>query len=451
MTLARRFAVLALTLSVIGTVVLGAWVSNKLEQSARAREAGSAAIYIGHFVSPLLQELASGDHLSQKYLDDLDTVLGSAAMRLRVVAIKVWSLDGRIIYSSNRESIGRMFPIEGALARALKGAVASEFNSPGAESEAEHARASVLLEVYAPIRAERTGEIIAVAEFYEKADDLKAHLDLAQFQSWFVTGIILVSIVMGFSTVVREGSRTIELQRRALTQKIADLSQAMAKRKELRERIERGARNAIEENERFLRMVGSELHDGPAQLISLALLRLDAVGKAADNREVSAIRTALKNAMRDIRGISAGLLLPNTENLDLLDSVRETIREHEMKTRSRVAFDFKELPDECPAYAKICLCRFIQEGLANAFRHAGGQGQSVFVEGDEDGIRAQVSDTGPGMPEVYSAEYGTRLGLIGLRGRIESIRGTFTVSSEVGAGTTLSAWLPLGLSLPHGT
>lgn len=301
------------------------------------------------------------------------------------------------------------------------------------------------------IRADLTGEIIAVAEFYEKAEDLKAHLNAAQLQSWFVTGIVLVLIFAGFSTVIRDGSRTIEVQRNELTQRIAELSDSMLKRKKLRERIERGARNVIEENERFQRMVGSELHDRPAQSISLALLRLDAVENAADNTEVNAIRAALKDAMRDIRGISAGLLLPNTENLDLAGSLRETICDHEMKTRSRVAFESRNLPADCPGYARICICRFVQEGLANAYRHAGGQGQSVFVEGDEIGIRAHVSDAGPGIIEAETAEYGTPLGLVGLRWRFESIRGTFTVSSKIGGGTTLSAWLPLGMNLPHGT
>lgn len=63
LNLARRFAFLALVLSVAGTTVLGGWVSSKIEQSAMARQANSAALYMGHFVAPLLQELAFREQL----------------------------------------------------------------------------------------------------------------------------------------------------------------------------------------------------------------------------------------------------------------------------------------------------------------------------------------------------------------------------------------------------
>ena len=53
----------------------------------------------------------------------------------------------------------------------------------------------------------------------------------------------------------------------------------MSREKALRDRIEQGAQQMFEENERFLRALGSDLHDGPAQLIGLALLKLEPGGE----------------------------------------------------------------------------------------------------------------------------------------------------------------------------
>src|SRR5690606_22131940 len=96
-----------------------------------------------------------------------------------------------------------------------------------------------------------------------------------------------------FFTLVLEGSRTIDRQRAELNARISDLSEAMKKGEDLGARVERGARDAIEENERFLKIVGSELHDGPTQLIGLARLRLDQVRDPQARSHVDAIRSAL--------------------------------------------------------------------------------------------------------------------------------------------------------------
>jgi len=441
--LARRFAVLALFLAVAGTVVLGAWVSKKIEQSAMARQANSAALYMGHFVAPLLQELATQDRLSPERFAQLGEVLQTASLRLRVEAMKIWSLDGRILYSDNPTLVGKQFPIDDSLQRALEGHLASEFESPSTESEAEQAKLGTLLEIYAPVRSRDTNDIIAVAEFYEAAEEIKADLTNAKIQSWLVTGSVLILIIWVFSSLIRDGSRTIDLQKRELTRRVAELSAAVERTKELRDRIENGAKRAMEEHERFLRDVGSDLHDGPAQLISLALLRLDELVPDRSSPPSVAIRSALTNSMRDIRGISSGLLLPNIEGQKLRDCIRATVRDHELKTNTKVTLWAEHLPEQCLPYVKICLCRFVQEGLYNAYRHAGGRGQCVTIGAHGDGILAEVSDDGPGIVMKEQEDPALHLGLLGLRGRLESLRGTLTIMTKAGGGTTLAAWLPL--------
>ena len=151
---------------------------------------------------------------------------------------------------------------------------------------------------------------------------------------------------------------------------------------------------------------------------------------------------------REIRGISAGLLLPDLAAQGLEACIIATVRNHEMRTGTSVDLVCKEIPADCPQHAKICVCRFIQEGLANSFRHAGGLGQRVRVAGGSEFVQAAVSDEGPGMPA--SSENGARLGLSGLRGRLESIRGSLTVGNRLRRGTRLVARLPLEAGVTHG-
>jgi signal transduction histidine kinase len=93
---------------------------------------------------------------------------------------------------------------------------------------------------------------------------------------------------------------------------------------------------------------------------------------------------------------------------------------------------------------KICLSRFIQEGLNNAFKHAGGKGQKVAAWAEEDTITVEVEDEGPGFdPSDYGLRSPSGLGLKGLRDRIESLGGMLVIGRMPRVGTRLSATLPV--------
>ena len=122
-----------------------------------------------------------------------------------------------------------------------------------------------------------------------------------------------------FSTMIGNGNQTIEGQRVPLTSTIAELSELLRQNEELRQRLESASRRATEDAELQLRRLGADLHDGPAQLLALALLKLDLLpeGSAESPGEREMIRSVLQDAMSEIRDISAGLALPTIDKLSL--------------------------------------------------------------------------------------------------------------------------------------
>jgi len=84
----------------------------------------------------------------------------------------------------------------------------------------------------------------------------------------------------------------------------------------------------------------------------------------------------------------------------------------------------------------------IQEALNNAFRHAGGVEQQVYAKPAGDSLLIEIADSGPGFDFRQSAAGGERLGLSGMRERVESLGGTFNIESERGRGTRSIARLP---------
>jgi signal transduction histidine kinase len=122
------------------------------------------------------------------------------------------------------------------------------------------------------------------------------------------------------SGIVLRGSHTIQTQRSALEAKVAELQALLSQNSLLRQRVQRASRRAAALNERYLRRIGADLHDGPAQLVALAALRmespllLDPTASSNYRAEIADIHHTLDEAMREIRAICNGLVLPQIEN-----------------------------------------------------------------------------------------------------------------------------------------
>jgi signal transduction histidine kinase len=213
---------------------------------------------------------------------------------------------------------------------------------------------------------------------------------------------------------------------------------------ELKRQIDDSQQRQVEINDLVLRRVGVELHDGPAQLISFALLRLDDLQpeRAPQNRytpscDLERIRGALQEALAEIRCMAAGLTLPELSRVTPADVLRLAARSHERRTATSVACEMEALPEQLPATIKACLYRFAQEALNNAYRHAGGRGQAVRARCCAGIVEVEVADTGPGF-QSGGENAGGRLGLLGMRERITSLGGTLEIESRLGLGTRLT-------------
>jgi signal transduction histidine kinase len=442
--LAYQFILVAFGVLLLGMLAFGTWVSRRIEHGVADMAANSAALYVNSFIAPHLQTLSSRDTLNNDDIQALQQAIESRALRIHVTAVHVWTRSGRVVYSTNADMIGRTFPPTPGLLRAADGEVAVEFDDLDHDVHAaKKSSGPPLIEIYAPVRDENSGAVIAVLEFYERGDTLKAKLYAAEWHTWIVTGLITIAMMGTLFSIVFDGSKTIDQQRESLTQRIAELSDLLHQNEVLRARVERAARNATENSESIMRRLGSDLHDGPAQLIGLALLRLDGLKATELDREnLTVIRSALLESLSDVRDLCAGLVLPTLQNFNLQDALMFIVHDHERRTRTSVCCDLSVLPSDAPQFVKICLFRFVQEGLNNAFRHAEGRGQQIRASSDGKTITVYVIDRGPGIALTIALD-GVHFGLTGLRDRIESIGGTMTINSKPGEGTRLTAVLPL--------
>jgi signal transduction histidine kinase len=152
------------------------------------------------------------------------------------------------------------------------------------------------------------------------------------------------------------------------------------------------------------------------------------------------MRSALSEALSEIRNISSGLSLPQLSTMSLGEAIALAVGMHQEHTGTKVHTAIDELPTDVPLPLKICAYRFVQEGLANAYRHAGAIDQRVAARSGRC-LEISVSDKGPGFAPGGGISEG--LGLTGMRARIEALGGTLSIVSEPGCGTRLTAQFDL--------
>ena len=446
LSLAGQFALAGSVVLLSGMIVIGVWVTRQIEDGVTRNTSASTALYMDSFVEPLLQDLAEGTTISPQAEKKLDELLEHTSLGRRIVSFKVWKENGLVVYSSHKSIVGQTFSTTPSLERAWAGEVTAEFDELEDDEDAmERAARLPLLEMYSPVRENKTGRIIAVAEFYAMAGALKSNLFWVNLTSWLVVVAVTASMLGLLSGIVLRGSRTIESQRHALEQRVMELSLLLAHNEELRDRVQRASRRTTEINEQYLRRIGADLHDGPAQLLSLAALRLDALKallaeapKKTDGRSnIEVVRESLTDALADIRDICTGLILPELDELSPAKLLKRAANMHERRTKTTVEVNIQSAPDYLEKSIKICLYRFVQEALSNAFRHAGGAGQRLTCRYNGEKLEVEVSDSGAGFDPSKKTEKSCGLGLPGLRERIESLGGNLEIISAPGEGTRL--------------
>ncbi|MFB2603852.1 sensor histidine kinase, partial [Rhizobium phaseoli] len=367
----------------------------------------------------------------------------------RLVSFKLWRSDGTILYSNEKEMVGQKFPVNEKLRKAFAGSLVARYEiADDPESGVERALGKPLMEIYNPVLQPWSGQAVAVLEFYETAEGLGDSLAHARLQSWGAVAAVTGVFFLVLSALVFRGSRTIEAQRKDLKQRVTELSALLSENRGLQRRLQRASQRVAALNETYLRSIGADLHDGPAQHIAYASLRLDSdllinasTKPETREKELAWIRSSLAEAMTEIRNICSGLVLPQIEKSTIAEIVLRVVEAHQHKTETLVETIIDEDGPELATAVKICIYRFIQEALNNAYRHGGGVQQTVKAVSHNGHVHVEVSDRGNGFDpaEVRPAS----LGLVGLRERVDSLGGSFDIKTGEGGTVVTMTFEPM--------
>ncbi len=268
-SLALRFVVVGGLVSLAAMFIVGYLVSKVIEDAVIHNSGAATALYVDSVVAPLLPDMQKAAPLDEASALALDETLGQGALGKRLVSFKLWRGDGTILYSNDKALVGKQFAVNDKLRQAFAGTLVARYEiADDPESTTERSLGKRLMEIYNPVLQPWSGQAVAVLEFYETAEGLGESLTRARLWSWFgVAGLTSVFFAV-LSGLVFRGSRTIEDQQRDLAKRVAELSALLVENKGLQGRLQRASQRAASLNETYLRSIGADLHDGPAQHIA---------------------------------------------------------------------------------------------------------------------------------------------------------------------------------------
>jgi two-component system, NarL family, sensor kinase len=386
------------------------------------REARNATTAAARAVQPdLTVGVIAGDPTA---VDRLDEDVRSRVLGEAVVRVKVWTAQGRIVYSDERRLIGSTYPLDAGERKALDGeGVVAELSDLSKPENRFENKDHELVEVYRAVEA-RDGTPLLFETYQPNsaiaASGRRVWLAFLPAMGGALGLLWLAQIPLAWSLVRR--LRRSQAEREALLRKAVDAS--------VRERAR----------------IARDLHDGVVQRLvgvsyglgaAAARLRDDASPQLTEALATASGET--RQAIRELRTLLVDISPPNLHTQGLAAALRDLLTPLSAKgiTTSLAMADEPELPREVEAV----LFRSAQEALRNVQSHA--DASHVHVDVALDGVGGAtlvVQDDGRG----FSGD--SRPGHFGLTMLAELAHesgGRLDIDSEVGRGTRVSVEVPV--------
>jgi signal transduction histidine kinase len=198
-----------------------------------------------------------------------------------------------------------------------------------------------------------------------------------------------------------------------------------------------GLRRAVAAQESERARVARELHDEVGQVLTALAVHLrtleDEVSTPEARRRVEDLRGSVGDAARSLRELAIRLRPARLLERGLADAIEEQA-DRLRAAGLEVDVDVRGITPELPEDVQTVVFRTVQESLTNISRHAGATHASVLAAASGSRLRIVVEDDGVGFdPDSPTS----RLGLVGIRERVELLGGNLRIESSPGAGSAV--------------
>jgi signal transduction histidine kinase len=371
-------------------------------------------------VGPLItKEVLAGDPGA---LQRLDAVVRQRVLGRSIVRVKVWSTEGRVVYSDEPRLSGQVFSLDRKeVALFSSGHIKAGVSDLADKENAFERQFKKLLEVYVGIPSPGGQPVLFEAYFRFTTVDATAH------RVW----VLFMPVVIGALAVLFVVQIPLAW---SLTRRLRDSQRQ-------RERL---LQRALDASEHERTVIAADLHDGVVQGLAGASYSLSALAERADSeglqdmaRQASLTALRLREWMRELRSLVVSIAPPKLHEEGLaaaLSDVAATARSRGVAVNLRVPDNLQLSPA-----TESLVYRVAQEAVRNTLAHADATEVTIGLRVDQGGVvHLEVGDNGVGIqPLAALPRDGDHLGLRLLAELVGEAGGRFDVTTGA-EGTTVA-------------
>lgn len=416
----------ATLVAVVVVVAAALVISERIAEDEALADASRATASLASSFSPLVTDgVRTQDPES---LARLDAVVRAATAGGDVVRVKIWSEDGRVLYSDEPSLIGSTFGLaEDELAVMRDQSVLSELSDVSRPENAAERRFAPVVEVYAGAR-DADGRPVLVEAYFRVVGLDAARNELARNLAPAVV-VPLALLIAIFLPLAVSLARRVERYERERSALVAIAAQASAAER---------------------RRVAAELHDGVIQDLSgvgYALTHVESrLAEQGDStselqQTIATVRAIVQGDVSRLRGMLTTLHSAAVAEPGLAEALATVARDAE-PYGIRVVTDLEQVPP-LPAPVREGLFKVGREALRNAVSHSGAAEIRLSLRTADDEVVLAVTDDGRGFDPVASSGRDGHLGLLLMQDAAGDIGGRLWIGPAPGRGTCVEVAVPL--------
>jgi len=227
-------------------------------------------------------------------------------------------------------------------------------------------------------------------------------------------------------------------------------SELLKQSDQLQEQLRRLSRQILSAQEDERKRISRELHDVIAQTLTGINIRLATLKKEAAintkglDRNIARTQRLVEKSVDIVHQFARELRPAVLDDLGLIPALHSFVKIFSKRTHLHVHLKIFAGVEQLDSNKRTVLYRITQEALNNVSRHAHASRVEITIQKLADGIGMKIKDNGKSfnLERVLNAKGRKRLGLLGMRERVEMVGGTFCVKSSPGNGTAIEAIIP---------
>ena len=357
----------------------------------------------------------------------VDDTVRSGVLDKSLVRVKIWTRDGRIVYSDDDRLDGASYSLGAdeiaALDHGVIEAEVSDLKKPENRFDRQFGK---LLEVYLPIRTP-SGERLLFEAYYRydavSASGSRIWRNFAPVSIGALVALELVQIPIAWS-----------------------LARRLRERQRERERL---LQQALDASDTERRRIASDLHDGVVQDlagVAYSLAGASREGGASGESAVLLERSAaqVRDSIKSLRSLLVDIYPPTLAEAGLGSALTDLLAGVAARGLT-TELDIDGLPEPIPDDAARVLWRSAQEAVRNALTHAHAHHLSVRAAATDGTASLDVVDDGVGFDPAALREREVE-GHVGLRAMTDLVAhsgGAVSVESRTGEGTHVHVEVPI--------